>query len=188
MPLPTSDNANLTTCLNYTNLGVFSLTWCRNVIGRDLQIDLHFDDQSGFYAVVVVDGVMTLLVDRTKTQKPKRRNQVLISRREHVFGNKVYTMRAIFGGKARDISIDCSVSGDEPWLCFSVDQKRVLQIKRLKWKFKGNERIEVDEVPIQVSCYVYNWLREIYSVVWRRKKMNIVFTLIWYIFKKVNIF
>ncbi|XP_010245551.1 PREDICTED: uncharacterized protein LOC104589062 [Nelumbo nucifera] len=224
LPPPTSGNANLTTCLYYTNLGVFALTWCRNVIGRDLQIDIRFDDQededlfpsyrlhmkpfffwrkygskrlhvngptkkkveiywdltrakfvasspepqSGFYVAVVVDGVMTLLVGdsqrevygRSKTRKPNRRSQVLISRREHVFGNKVYTTRARFGGKTRDISIDCSVSGDEPRLCFSVDRKRVLQIKRLKWKFRGNERIEVDGVPIQVSWDVYNWLFE----------------------------
>lgn len=45
-------------------------------------------------------------------------------------------------------------------LCFSVDNKRVLQIKRLKWKFRGNEKIEVDGVPIQVSWDVYNWLFE----------------------------
>nr|DAD27346.1 TPA_asm: hypothetical protein HUJ06_028814 [Nelumbo nucifera] len=215
-------NANLTTCLYYTNLGVFALTWCRYVIGRALQIDLRFDDQeeedlfptfrlhikpfffwrkygskklhlnnpakkkveiywdltrakfissspepqSGFYVAVVVDGETTLLVgdlqraayDRTKTRRPKRRNQVLISRREHVFGNKVYTTRARFGGRTRDISIDCSVGGDEPRLCFGVDKKRVLLIKRLKWKFRGNERIEVDGIPIQVSWDVYNWL------------------------------
>ncbi|KAF2313001.1 hypothetical protein GH714_008677 [Hevea brasiliensis] len=56
--------------------------------------------------------------------------------------------KARFGGKNRDISIDCTVNSDAR-LCFSVDNKRVLQIKRLKWKFRGNEKIEVDGVPIQ---------------------------------------
>lgn len=43
-------------------------------------------------------------------------------------------------------------------LCFSVDGEIVLQIKRLKWKFRGNQRVEVDGVPIQISWDVYNWL------------------------------
>ncbi|TXG62237.1 hypothetical protein EZV62_013600 [Acer yangbiense] len=110
---------------------------------------------------------MTLLVgdstkeaySKTRVQMTPRTNQVLVMRREHVFGNKVYTTKAKFGGKTREISIDCSVNSDAR-LCFSVDNKRVLQIKRLKWKFRGNERIEVDGVSIQVSWDVYNWLFE----------------------------
>ncbi|CBI21089.3 unnamed protein product, partial [Vitis vinifera] len=94
--------------------------------------------------------------NKTRAKKAER-TQVLVLRREHVFGNKVYTTRASFGGKTREISIDCSV-GDDPRLSFSVDRKRVLQIKRLKWKFRGNEKIEVDGIPIQVSWDVYNWL------------------------------
>ncbi|XVE97359.1 hypothetical protein REPUB_Repub03eG0012900 [Reevesia pubescens] len=122
------------------------------------------EPDSGFYIAVVVDGEMTLLVGdsikeayaRTRAQKPGR-SQVLVLRREHVFGNKVYNTKARFGGKSREISIDCRVNEDAK-LCFSVDNKRVLQIKRLKWKFRGNERIEVDGVSIQVSWDVYNWL------------------------------
>ena len=93
---------------------------------------------------------------RTRAKNP-RRSQALVLRREHVFGNKVYNTKARFGGKSREISIDCRVNEDAK-LCFSVDNKRVLQIKRLKWKFRGNERIEVDGVSIQVSWDVYNWL------------------------------
>lgn len=125
------------------------------------------EPQSGFYIAVVVDGEMSLLVGdcikeayaKTKAQKPERSQapQALVLRREHVFGNKVYTTKAKFGGKTRDVSIDCSTSNDAR-LCFSVDNVRVLQIKRLKWKFRGNERIDVDGVPVQISWDVYNWL------------------------------
>ncbi|GAV59971.1 DUF868 domain-containing protein [Cephalotus follicularis] len=121
---------------------------------------------SGVYISVVVDGEMSLLVgDLTKEAYAKTKAlrpgspQVLVLRREHMFGNKVYTSKARFGGKEREISIDCSSTSDAR-LCFSVDNKKVLQIKRLKWKFRGNERIEVDGVPIQVSWDVYNWLFE----------------------------
>lgn len=33
-------------------------------------------------------------------------------------------------------------------------------MKHLKWKFRGNERVEIDGVYVQVSWDVYNWLFE----------------------------
>lgn len=83
----------------------------------------------------------------------------MVLRREHVYGNRLYTTKAAIGGQSRDISIDCRV-GDDAKLCFSVDQKKVLEVKRLKWKFRGNERVEVDGIYIQVSWDVHNWLFE----------------------------
>jgi|UniRef100_A0A2N9FTJ3 hypothetical protein len=223
-PPPISGNPNLTTCLYHTNLGLFSLTWSRSLLGRSLNLNLlhhhhhPFDSplhppprssqfsfqlhikpfvfwkkngskklnsntqifwdlskakfgsgpepQSKFYIAVVVDNELTLLVGdcikeayaKTKAQKPKS-NQVLVLKREHVFANKIYTTRARFGGKTREIQIDCGYN-DDTRLSFSVDNKRVLQIKHLKWKFRGNERIEIDGVPVQISWDVYNWLFE----------------------------
>ncbi|KAA8521665.1 hypothetical protein F0562_012345 [Nyssa sinensis] len=122
------------------------------------------EPQSRFYIAVVVDGEMILVVGdrpdevyaKTRATKPKK-TQTMVLRREHVHGNKVYSTKASFGGKTRDISIDCRVD-DDPRLCFSVDHKRVLQIKHLKWEFRGNERVEIDGVHITVSWDVYNWL------------------------------
>lgn len=115
---------------------------------------------------MVVDKKMTLLVgdsgkdaySRTKAHEPEN-PQFLVLKREHVVADKVYTTRAKFGGRTREIKIDCG-HRDDSSLCFTVDGKRVLQIKRLKWKFRGNERVEVDGVPIQISWDVYNWLFE----------------------------
>ncbi|KAL3746480.1 hypothetical protein ACJRO7_015443 [Eucalyptus globulus] len=122
---------------------------------------------SGFYIAVVVNGEMALLVGdavksaygKTKVQKPAERGQALFLRREHLFGHRVYATSARFGGKNRAISVDCNVHG-EGKLCISVDKRRVLQVKRLKWKFRGNERVKVDGVNFQVSWDVYNWLFE----------------------------
>ncbi|KAJ7958533.1 DUF868 family protein [Quillaja saponaria] len=215
--LPT--NPNLTTYLYETDLGLFSLTWSRSILGRSLHVHLHQhhqpsldspstastsfqfhlhvkplifwkkngskrlshntrifwnlskakfgsapEPQSRFYVAVVVNKEMTLLVGdslrdayaKTKAKKPKN-SQILVHKREHVIANKIYTTRAKFGGKLRDIKIDCGYDVDSR-LCFSVDNKRVLQIKRLKWKFRGNERVEVDGVHIHISWDVYNWL------------------------------
>ncbi|XP_043720756.1 uncharacterized protein LOC122668232 [Telopea speciosissima] len=124
------------------------------------------EPQSGFYVAVVVDGEMILLVgdsyneaySKTRARKPER-TPALILRRENVVGNKYYKTKARFGGKTRCISIDCNMgSGDELSLFFCIDGKSVLEVKRLKWKFRGKERIEIDGVPIQISWDVYNWL------------------------------
>ncbi|GFS41873.1 hypothetical protein Acr_00g0076790 [Actinidia rufa] len=124
------------------------------------------EPQSGYYIAAVVDGEMILLVgdssveaySKTRAKKPLK-SQRMVLRREHVYGNKLYTTKANIGCKIREISIDCRI-GDDSRLYFSVDSKRVLKIKHLKWKFRGNERIEVDGVFIQVSWDVYNWLFE----------------------------
>ncbi|XP_054796760.1 uncharacterized protein LOC129302110 [Prosopis cineraria] len=121
---------------------------------------------SGFFVAVVVDKNMVLLVgdavkdaySRTRVLEPLT-PQILLLKREHVVANKVCSAKAKFGGRMRDIQIDC-VYGDDSRLCFSVDAQKVLQIKHLKWKFRGNERVEVDGVPIQISWDVYNWLFE----------------------------
>ncbi|KAL2548706.1 Plant protein of unknown function [Forsythia ovata] len=231
---PPTNNPNLITCLYNTGLGLFALTWSRNLFSRSLHLhflldncssaavkendkDLSFpslptssfhllikpyifwhkqgskrldintksgksayifwdlsrakygagpEPQTGFYIAIVIDGEIVLLVgdsakeaySKTKARNPNR-NQTMVVRREHVYGNKLYTTKASFGGKERNISVDCRI-GDDPRLYIAVDNKRVLQIKHLKWKFRGNERIEVDGVNVQVSWDVYNWLFE----------------------------
>ncbi|KAF4390353.1 hypothetical protein G4B88_024359 [Cannabis sativa] len=123
------------------------------------------EPQSGFFLGVVVDGELTLLVGdmakecfaKTKAETPTT-PQSLVLKREHVVAKKIYTTRARFGGKMRDIQIDCGAYEDFSKLNFSIDNKRVLQIKRLKWKFRGNERIEVDGIGVQISWDVYHWL------------------------------
>lgn len=126
------------------------------------------EPDAGFSVVIVVDGEIVLLVgdeahSRTRTRKKqgkKQGNASLILRREHVFVNHSYTTKVKFGGKTYDVLIECNRIGrdDEPRLSFSIDLKRVLQVKRLKWRFRGRERIEVDGMPILVSWDVSNWL------------------------------
>ncbi|GMJ07757.1 hypothetical protein like AT5G11000 [Hibiscus trionum] len=173
---PSLFNSTLQFHLNFNSFAFWKKNGCKKLSCSTLpNVKLFWDfsrakfgsgpePESGFFVAAVVDGEMMLLVgdaikeaySRTRAKRP-RKSQGLVLRREHVFGNKVYNTKVRFGGKAREISIDCRVN-DDAKLCFSVDNKRVLQIKRLKWKFRGNERIEVDGVSIQVSWDVYNWL------------------------------
>ncbi|KAI3687682.1 hypothetical protein L1987_81382 [Smallanthus sonchifolius] len=117
---------------------------------------------------------MTLLIGDSAKQAYNKtkstqsiKNQITILRREHVsaISNKKYTTKATFRGKTREITIDCTRvagtgSGDDSRLYFSVDNKRVLVVKHLQWKFRGNERVEIDGVHIQISWDVHNWLSE----------------------------
>ncbi|KAI3716711.1 hypothetical protein L1987_67778 [Smallanthus sonchifolius] len=125
---------------------------------------------------------MTLLIgdspkqayNKTKSTQSNK-TQITVLRREHVAGinNKKYTTKATFRGKTREITIDCTrvasagsgagngnVACDNSRLYFSVDNKRVLVVKHLQWKFRGNERVEIDGVHIQISWDVHNWLSE----------------------------
>ncbi|XP_071694604.1 uncharacterized protein [Rutidosis leptorrhynchoides] len=98
-----------------------------------------------------------------KSPNPNQ-TQITILRREHVYGinTKKYNTNATFRGRTRDITIDCTriTSTDESRLSFTVDNKKILVVKHLNWKFRGNERVEIDGVNIQISWDVYNWLFE----------------------------
>ncbi|KAK4755862.1 hypothetical protein SAY87_009619 [Trapa incisa] len=121
---------------------------------------------SGFYIAVVEDGMMALQVgdlvkeaySKTKSNKPMK-PQIAFLRRDHLYGSRAYSTTARIGGQTREISIECSLNGDGR-LWFSVDRNRILQVKRLKWKFRGNERVVVDGIPINISWDVYNWMFE----------------------------
>ncbi|XP_019163046.1 PREDICTED: uncharacterized protein LOC109159386 [Ipomoea nil] len=235
-PAPAPAPPTLATSLYRTGLGLFAVTWSRDLLGRSFHLHFLLDDSSaaaagessprdfyfsslsgapsfhfrikpfmfskkqgskklqisssgglknanvfwdlsrakfgsgpepvsGFYIAVLVGGETVLLIgDCQKEAYAKTRarhagnGQALVLKREHVYGGKLYATKANVGGKERRISIDCRVAGDDPGLVFSMDDKKVLQIKHLKWKFRGNERIEVEGFPIQVSWDVHSWL------------------------------
>ncbi|KAK1408382.1 hypothetical protein QVD17_40109 [Tagetes erecta] len=129
---------------------------------------------SGYFIAVTYSNQMTLLIGDSHKQAYNKtksistnKSQITVLRREHVAGisNKKYTTKATFRGKTREITIDCTRvtgagAGDDARLYFSVDNKRVLVVKHLQWKFRGNERVEIDGVQIQISWDVHNWLSE----------------------------
>ena len=54
--------------------------------------------------------------------------------------------------------IECSSRGREPKLCVRVDKQIVVIVKRLMWKFRGNQTILVDGLPVELFWDVHNWL------------------------------
>ncbi|KAK4783181.1 hypothetical protein SAY86_007555 [Trapa natans] len=126
----------------------------------------HPEPVSGFYIAVVNDGVMALLVgnlvkeaySKTKSREPEK-PQIFYLRRDHLYGSRVYSTTARIGSQMREISIECSLNGDD-LLWFWVDETRILQVKRLKWNFRGNERVHIHGLPINISWDVYSWMFE----------------------------
>ncbi|KAH7425061.1 hypothetical protein KP509_11G038000 [Ceratopteris richardii] len=123
-------------------------------------------NQGFFFALAYDDEIVLLLGDMTEDAYEKAHaksissDTVMISRREHIFGQKQYSTKAQFieNGPMHDVLIECNTRGKDPKLCVRVDKHLLLQVKRLAWKFRGNETISVDGYPVQFFWDLHNWL------------------------------
>ncbi|KAF8388056.1 hypothetical protein HHK36_026722 [Tetracentron sinense] len=142
------------------------------------RIDIYWDLSSakfrsgpepleGFYLAVVSDQEMILLLGDLRKEAfkktnvtPAPSNVIFIAKREHIFGKKVFGTKAQFcdNGQIHDIAIECDTVGlNDPRLLIRIDNKMVMQVKRLRWKFRGNHTILVDGFPVEVFWDVHNW-------------------------------
>ncbi|PON87103.1 Sulfate/thiosulfate import ATP-binding protein cysA [Trema orientale] len=81
----------------------------------------------------------------------------LLSRREHVFGRRNYVSRAVFLGSKHEIGIECGGGT----LKVKVDGEISLIVRRLAWKFRGNEKIYVGGVEVEFFWDVFNWVSNV---------------------------
>lgn len=136
------------------------------------------EPSSNFYVAIAVDGEMLLVagdMDQEALRKMKantRTPTLPISRREHVLlkpdagagGRRSYRTEARVSGREREIAIEIGGKEKESsGMCVSVDGTKVLQVRRLRWKFRGRERVEIDGNDngvgrIQISWDLHNWL------------------------------
>ncbi|KAH7420836.1 hypothetical protein KP509_13G025100 [Ceratopteris richardii] len=126
------------------------------------------EPKEGFYVAVVSNEEMVLLLgDKVKEAykqtraRPPTIEPALMSRKEHVFGNKQFFAKAQFSdsGKAYDIVIECQTNTPkDPYLYITVDKQLVVQVKNLEWKFRGNQTVFVDGIPVEVFWDVHNWI------------------------------
>ncbi|QCD77661.1 uncharacterized protein LOC114187272 [Vigna unguiculata] len=152
---------------------------CKSLEVHSCKLDVYWDLSSakfgsspeplgGFYVAAVVDGQMVLLIGDLKREALKKtnasplpHNAFLIAKKEHVFGKKLYGTKAVFcdNGQIHDIVIECdTASVSDPSLVIRIDSKTVMQVKRLRWKFRGNHTILVDGLAVEVFWDVHNWL------------------------------
>lgn len=121
-----------------------------------------------FYVAVVCNEEAVLLLGdmgeeayRRSRSKPAAAEAVLLSRKEHVFGDSYFATRAQFGdsGRSHEVGIECQTEGSrDPSLFISVDRETVMEVKRLAWKFRGNDTISVGGVPVEIYWDVHDWL------------------------------
>ncbi|KAJ4955219.1 hypothetical protein NE237_012002 [Protea cynaroides] len=88
------------------------------------------------------------------TRIPLSAEPTLLSRREHVFGRRNFMATAQIFGSKHEIGIECSGGV----LRVKVDGKVGLIVKRLAWKFRGNERIAVGGSEVDFYWDVFNWI------------------------------
>ncbi|GAA0155148.1 hypothetical protein LIER_43307 [Lithospermum erythrorhizon] len=122
----------------------------------------------GYYLAIVCKGKMVLIVGDLKKEALRKTNStpalsksMLISKREHVFGKKLYATKTRFFdiGLVHDLVIECDTIGcDDPSLVIRIDGKTVMKVKHLQWKFRGNYTALVDGLPVEIFWDVHYWL------------------------------
>ncbi|KAA8536967.1 hypothetical protein F0562_029445 [Nyssa sinensis] len=125
--------------------------------------DNSAEPESSFYIAITCNGRLEFFLGDLRDELMRRSGIAgnrysaepnLLSRREHVFGRRNYTTRAQFMGSKHEIGIE---SGGGV-LKVKVDGELCLVVKRLAWKFRGNERIIVGGVEVEFYWDVFNWV------------------------------
>ncbi|XP_059652709.1 uncharacterized protein LOC132299860 [Cornus florida] len=122
----------------------------------------------GFYLGIVFERRMILLLGDMRKEAFKKTSAtpvpsdpIFIAKREHIFGKKIFSTKVQFcdNGQLHDLVIECDTSAvSDPCLMIRVDSQTVMQVKRLRWKFRGNNTILVDGLAVEVFWDVHNWL------------------------------
>lgn len=135
---------------------------------RHAKFSMNPQPCSGYYvALVYKKEVLLLLGDlendaytRTKS-KPSLEEATLLSKKENVHGKKLFCTRAMLeeGKPEHDVVIETSLSGpDDPEMWISIDGMLASRIMNLNWKFRGNEIVMVNNLPVQIFWDVHDWL------------------------------
>ncbi|CAN6550777.1 unnamed protein product [Malus baccata var. baccata] len=127
------------------------------------------EPQSDYYVAIVCEDEVVLLVgDQKKAAfrktgcRPSLIEPILVSRREHLFGKRKFSTRNKFHEKENfhEILIECSngSDGSDPELEIKIDGIQAVRVKRLHWKFRGNDCVDVNRNRVEVFWDVHDWL------------------------------
>ncbi|PIA58343.1 hypothetical protein AQUCO_00500340v1, partial [Aquilegia coerulea] len=122
----------------------------------DYYVAMVFDEE----VVVLLGDYKKKAYKRTKS-RPSLIDAVLVYKKENVFGKKCFSTRAKFDQRKKDhdIVVENSLLGPrEPEMWISIDGIVLIHITNLQWKFRGNETVLVNKMPIQVYWDVHDWL------------------------------
>ncbi|KAK9127306.1 hypothetical protein Syun_016103 [Stephania yunnanensis] len=120
-----------------------------------------------YYIAMVYDEEVVLLLGDIKKKaykrtrsRPSLADAILVHKKEHVFAKKCFTTRGKFDQrKDHDIVVEISLQGPrDPEVWISIDGIVVVHVTNLQWKFRGNETVLVNKIPVQVFWDVHDWL------------------------------
>ncbi|EPS62340.1 hypothetical protein M569_12451 [Genlisea aurea] len=121
------------------------------------------EPRARFYVTVLVDSVGVLFLgDADSSPAAAAAKSSLISRSEQFSGMPSYSTRAKFSetGSTHDVAIRYSGREEEEGsgavVSIWIDRRKVAEVKRLKWNFRGNETIFVDGLVIDLMWDVHD--------------------------------
>ncbi|XP_062234091.1 uncharacterized protein LOC133931258 [Phragmites australis] len=103
---------------------------------------------------VSVDGELALAVGDLA---PPASAGLLLSRRENavaVATGDAYTTTVSVAGETHKVSL--AVEDSTMWV--AVDGEKALQVRRLRWKFRGSERLDLPRGRVRVTWDLHSWL------------------------------
>lgn len=122
---------------------------------------------SDYYVALAMGGELVLMLgdqekealQRTKA-KPSLVGAALVHKKESACAKTCFSTRTMLGQRKKEhiIIIESAMSGAEPEMWISVDGMECIRIVNLHWRFRGNETMMVDELPVEVFWDVHDWL------------------------------
>lgn len=135
---------------------------------RSAKFSTSPEPSSDYYVALVSNGeVVLLLGDQQKEaykrtrSKPCLEDSPLVHKHENVFGKRCFSAKTMLGKGQREhyIVIETCLSGHcEPEMWIGIDGMSMIRLINLHWRFRGNEMILVDGVPVQIFWDVHDWL------------------------------
>ncbi|XP_062183760.1 uncharacterized protein LOC133887792 [Phragmites australis] len=121
---------------------------------------------SGFYVAVVADAEFVLLLgDMSKGYIERLHSGVPISgsrmarRRERFVGCGCWSTRARFSDSGAEHEIGVGLDGGDAEAWVSVDGRKVVQLRRLRWNFRGSHTLFLDGgAPVDMTWDLHGWL------------------------------
>lgn len=135
------------------------------------QFDNGPEPSHEFYIIVVVDSVLSLFIGDMEDEESVKRLKSgfpvakfsLVSRCEQFSGRGALCSSKVQfcdAGTAHDILIKCSGEEDgsrNPVLSVCIDNKKMFQVKRLRWNFRGNQTMFLDGLLVDMMWDVHDW-------------------------------
>lgn len=135
---------------------------------RSAKFSTRPEPVSDYYVALVSEGDMVLLIGDQNKEAFKRTKSLpamldasLLHKKETIYAKKCFCTRTMLGQgkKQHDITIESVLSGpSDPAMQISVNGTVAIRIANLHWRFRGNEKVFLDNVPVEIFWDVHDWL------------------------------